>query len=99
MSYLSFTNGHRLHMVNPLSSSALSLPGSFKMLSPLGTSLTSFSFSSPQTLKDNKRQCNGYLNLKRGTMTKTMSHSEAADGPVLKSQPFMKVHPHVEKGR
>lgn len=35
----------------------------------------------------------------RGTMTKTMSHSKAADWPVLKGQPFMKGHPHFEKGR
>lgn len=99
-SYLSFTKGHRLHwqiLFSPPFSSALSLPGSFKMFSPLGTSLSSFSFSSPQTLKDNKRHRNGYLNLKQGDYDKNRVSQRGGRGTVPKSQPFMKVHPHVEK--
>lgn len=67
------------------------------MFSPLGTSLSSFSFSSPQTLKDNKRHRNGYLNLKQGDYDKNRVSQRGGRGTVPKSQPFMKVHPHVEK--
>lgn len=88
-SYLSLTKGHRLHWHTSFHlpffpSSALSFSQIlFKILSPQGISLSSFSFSSPQTLKDNKRQRNGYLNLKQGDddQKKNVSHSEPAEEP------------------